>query len=50
MTLFGIDKFATERRAILVESPLDAVRLASVGYIGERGGEGGWRCPPSARR
>jgi DNA primase len=34
LTLFGIDKFITERRAILVESPLDAVRLASVGYDG----------------
>jgi hypothetical protein len=34
LTLFGIDKFMTERRAILVESPLDAVRLASVGYSG----------------
>jgi hypothetical protein len=34
MTLFGIDKFQTERTAYLVESPLDAVRLNSVGYDG----------------
>ena len=40
LTLFGIDKFVTERRFILVESPLDAVRLASVGYHGTKHGEG----------
>lgn len=40
LTLFGIDKFVTERRLILVESPLDAVRLASVGYGGTHRDQG----------
>lgn len=44
LTLFGIDKFITERKLIIVESPLDAVRLATVGYYGEHRleGGGGW--------
>lgn len=34
LTLFGIDKWRAERLGYLVESPLDAVRLFSAGYVG----------------
>lgn len=34
LTLFGIDKWRSETIGYLVESPLDAVRLFSAGYVG----------------